>query len=50
MLQAQRQGLVDFRVRIMKALGPIIPVLMVIDDSTGANRLSQGPLLMARYF
>jgi hypothetical protein len=50
MVQAQRQGLVDFQVRIMEVLGPAIPVLMVIDDSTGANRTSLAPLLTVTYF
>ena len=50
MAEAQRQGLVDFQVRIMEDTGPAIPVLMVIDDSTGANRASRAPLLTVTYF
>jgi hypothetical protein len=50
MVEAQRQGLVDFQVRIMEDLGPAIPVLMVIDDSTGPNRASRAPLLTVTYF
>ena len=50
MVEAQRRGLVDFQVRIMEDLGPAIPVLMVIDDSTGANRPSRAPLLTVTYF
>jgi hypothetical protein len=50
MVEAQRRGLVDFQVRIMEDLGPPIPVLMVIDDSTGANRTTQAPLLTVTYF
>jgi hypothetical protein len=50
MLEAQRQGLVDFQVRIMEDLGPAISVLMVIDDSTGANRATRAPLLTVTYF
>jgi hypothetical protein len=50
MVEAQRQGLANFQVRIMEDLGPAIPVLMVIDDSTGANRLSRAPLLTVSYF
>ena len=50
MVEAQRQGLVDFQVRIMEDLGPAIPVLMVIDDSTGPNRTSRAPLLTVTYF
>lgn len=50
MVEAQRRGLVDFQVRIMEDLGPPIGVLMVIDDSTGANRSSRAPLLTVTYF
>jgi hypothetical protein len=50
MVEAQRRGLVDFQVRIMEDLGPAIPVLMIIDDSTGANRASRAPLLTVTYF
>jgi hypothetical protein len=50
MVEAQRQGLVDFQVRIMEDLGPAIPVLMIIDDSTGANGASRAPLLTVTYF
>jgi len=50
MAEAQRRGLADFQVRIMEDLGPPIPVLMVIDDSTGANRSSRAPLLTVTYF
>jgi hypothetical protein len=50
MVEAQRRGLVDFQVRIMEDLGPAIPVLMVIDDSTGTNRASRAPLLTVTYF
>lgn len=50
MVEAQRRGLVDFQVRIMEDLGPAIPVLMIIDDSTGANRGSRAPLLTVTYF
>ena len=50
MREAQRRGLVDFQVRIMEDLGPAIPVLMVIDDSTGSDRPSLAPLLTVTYF
>jgi hypothetical protein len=50
MVEAQRRGLVDFQVRIMEDLGPPIPVLIVIDDSTRANRASRAPLLTVTYF
>jgi len=50
MVEAQRRGLADFQVRIMEDLGPAIPVLMVIDDTTGANRSNRAPLLTVTYF
>jgi hypothetical protein len=50
MVEAQRRGLVDFQVRIMEDLGPPISVLMIIDDSTGANRATRAPLLTVNYF
>jgi hypothetical protein len=50
MVEAQRRGLGDFQVRIMEDTGPPISVLMIIDDSTGANRASQAPLLTVTYF
>jgi len=37
MVEAQNLGLVDFQVRIMEDLGPAIPVLMEIDDTTGSE-------------
>jgi hypothetical protein len=50
MREAQRQGLVDFQVRIMEDLGPAIPVMMVIDNTIGANRATYAPLLTVTYF
>lgn len=50
MREAQRRGLVDFQVRIMEDLGPAIPVMMVIDDTIGANRATYAPLLTVTYF
>jgi hypothetical protein len=50
MVQAQRQQLIDFQIRVTESLGPAIPVLMEIDDSTGANRNSVAPLLTVTYF
>jgi hypothetical protein len=49
MIRAQQLGLVDFQVRIMEDLGPALYTLMVIDDTTGANRPSQAPLLTVTY-
>jgi hypothetical protein len=50
MVQAQRSGLPDFQVRIMEDLGPPVTALMVIDDTTGANRSARAPLLTVTYF
>lgn len=50
MVEAQNLGLVDFQVRIMQDLGPAIPILMEIDDTTGANRDTFAPLLTVNYF
>lgn len=49
MVKAQQLNLQDFQVRIMEDLGPAIPVLMEIDDTTGANRSSNAPLLIVTY-
>jgi hypothetical protein len=50
MREAQRRGVADFQVRIMQDLGPPVPVLMVIDDSTGSRRSSFAPLLTVTYY
>jgi len=50
MIEAQNQGLVDFQVRIMEDVGPAIPILMEIDDTTGASRSTFAPLLTVTYF
>jgi hypothetical protein len=50
MVQAQQLGLSDFQVRILEDLGPAIPVLMEIDDTTGANRAAFAPILTVTYF
>jgi hypothetical protein len=50
MVEAQRRGLVDFQVRILEDLGPAVPVLMIIDDSTTADRANRAPLLTVTYF
>lgn len=50
MVQAQRSGLPDFQVRIMEDLGPPVTALMVIDDTTGANRAARAPLLTVTYY
>jgi hypothetical protein len=50
MVQAQRLGLADFQVRVMEDLGPAIQALMVVDDTTGADRSKRAPLLTVTYF
>jgi hypothetical protein len=50
MVQAQQLGLVDFQVRIMEDLGPAIPGLIEINDTTGADRPLHAPLLTVTYF
>jgi hypothetical protein len=50
MIEAQNLGLVDFQVRIMEDLGTAIPILLEINDTTGSNRGSLGPLLTVTYF
>jgi hypothetical protein len=50
MVEAQSLGLVDFQVRIMEDLGPAIPILMEVDDTTGASRNTFAPLLTVTYF
>jgi hypothetical protein len=50
MIEAQNLGLLDFQVRIMQDLGPAIPILLEINDTTGVDRGSFGPLLTVTYF
>jgi hypothetical protein len=50
MVQAQQMGLVDFQVRIMEDLGPPIPGLIEINDTTGVNRALHAPALTVTYF
>lgn len=50
MREAQRRRLVDFQVRIMEDVGPAIPVLMVINDSSGPDRIARAPTLTVTYF
>jgi hypothetical protein len=49
MITAQRQGLVDFQVRVMEDLGPAIETLVQIDDNTTSNRSARSPLLTVTY-
>jgi hypothetical protein len=50
MIEAQLKGLNDFQVRIMEDLGPAIPVLIEINDTTGADRAMRAPVLTVTYF
>jgi hypothetical protein len=50
MVKAQELGLVDFQVRILEDLGSAVPVLVEIDDATGANRTALAPTLIVTYF
>jgi hypothetical protein len=49
MIQAQQAGLVDFQLRIMEDLGPAIPVILEIDDTTDSDRDSYAPQLTVTY-
>jgi len=48
MREAQRRGLLDFQVRIMKDGGS--PGIIEIDDTTGTNRALLAPLLEVAYY
>jgi hypothetical protein len=50
MIAAQNMGLLDFQVRIMQDVGPGIPILVELNDTTGADRDSFAPLLTVNYF
>ena len=50
MIEAQNLGLLDFQVRIMRDLGPAIPMLLEINDTTGVDQGSFAPLLTVTYF
>jgi hypothetical protein len=50
MVEAQQRGLADFQVRIMEDLGPAIPGLIEINDTTGADRALHAPQLTVTYF
>lgn len=49
LVEAQRSNLIDFQLRIMEDLGPAIPVLLEISDTTGPNRADLAPLLTVTY-
>lgn len=48
--EAQRRGLADFQVRIVRDSGPVSPGLIEINDPTGADRMGLAPLLHVTYF
>ena len=51
MREAQRLGLPDFQVRIMEDLGPVVPGIIEIDDTTiAADRPFYAPLLEVAYY
>ncbi|QEM68225.1 hypothetical protein FO488_08650 [Geobacter sp. FeAm09] len=50
MVEAQRLGLLNFQVRILRDLGTAAPGLIEINDTTGANRSTLAPLLQVSYF
>lgn len=51
MREAQRLGLPDFQVRIMEDLGPVVPGIIEIDDTTlAADRPFFAPLLKVAYY
>jgi hypothetical protein len=51
MVQAQRQGLGDFQIRILQDLVPNpVPTVITIDDTTGSQRPKFAPLLTVEYF
>jgi len=51
MREAQRLGLPDFQVRIMEDLGPVVPGIVEIDDTTiPADRPIFAPLLEVAYY
>lgn len=49
MVKAQEMGLADFQIRILEELGPPIPLLLEINDTTGADRGTLAPLLTVTY-
>lgn len=49
MEEAQRLGLANLQLRVMEDLGPVIPGLVEIEDTTGPNRDALAPLLEVAY-
>lgn len=50
MVEAQRLGLPNFQIRILRDLGIASPGLIEINDTTGTNRNTLAPLLQVTYF
>jgi hypothetical protein len=50
MVEAQRQKLLDFQLRILEDLGIVTPGLIEINDTTGVNRAALAPVLEVTYF
>lgn len=50
MVEAQRLGLPDFQLRILRDPGIAVPGMIEINDTTGANRDLLAPLLEVGYF
>lgn len=50
MVEAQRLALPSFQVRILRDPGTIAPGLIEINDTTGINRNTLGPLLEVAYY
>ncbi|MEN6318038.1 MAG: hypothetical protein ABFD82_04695 [Syntrophaceae bacterium] len=50
LIEAQRLGLANFQIRILRELGPVSPGLIEINDTTGVNRMVLAPLLQVTYY
>ena len=50
LIEAQRRGLADFQIRIMRDSEPVSSGLIEINDTTGENRMGVAPLLQVTYF
>ena len=50
LIEAQRRGLADFQIRIMRDSEPVSSGLIEISDTTGENRMGVAPLLQVTYF
>jgi len=50
LIEAQRWGLANFQIRILRDSGPGSLGLIEINDTTGVNRMALAPLLQVTYF